>query len=46
MVDGDCAFMIDIAAVFFDYFRVEGWFQFSYKTRYSSKHPAPSACRI
>jgi SAM-dependent methyltransferase len=26
MVDGDCAFMIDIAAVFFDYFRVEGWF--------------------
>jgi len=26
MVDGDCAFMIDTAAVFFDYFRVEGWF--------------------
>lgn len=26
MVDGDCAFMIDTATVFFDYFRVEGWF--------------------
>ena len=26
MVDGDCAFMIDSATVFFDYFRIEGWF--------------------
>jgi hypothetical protein len=26
MVDGDCSFMIDAATVFFDYFRIEGWF--------------------
>jgi hypothetical protein len=26
MVDGDCSFMIDAAAGFFDYFRVTGWF--------------------
>ena len=26
MVDGDCSFMVDAAAVFFDYIRIEGWF--------------------
>ena len=26
MLDGDCCYMIDTAAVFFDYFRIEGWF--------------------
>lgn len=26
MVDGDCSFMVDSAAVFYDYIRIEGWF--------------------
>jgi hypothetical protein len=26
MVDGDCAFMIDTASIFFDYVRISGWF--------------------
>ncbi len=26
MVDGDCSFMIDAAAGFFDFFRITGWF--------------------